>query len=59
MYVASMDIKTAVDVAMDSQDTHERIMAALLREMANLDGKAAFESVKRSFPFTKCIRQGV
>ena len=33
-------------------------MSALLPEMANLKGKAAFESMECTFPFTRCIRQG-
>ena len=37
---------------------HGWIMAALLRDMANLEGKVTSESVEYSFPFTRCIRQG-
>ena len=48
MYLASMDIKTAFDVArprhvakiMESHDTHGWLIAALLREMSGLEGKA-------------------
>ena len=66
MYVASMDIKTAFDVArpkhtakiMVDQDVHGRIIAALLREMAGLEGQAIFENVESKFHFTRRIRQG-
>ena len=66
MYLASMVIKTAFDVArpkhiakiMGDQDVHGWITAALLREMAGLEGLATFEAVASTFPFTRCIRQG-
>ena len=66
MCVASMDIKTAFRVArpkhianiMDSRNIHGWIVAALLRKMAHVEGKADFEGVECSFPFTRCIRQG-
>ena len=32
--------------------------AALLREMAGLEGEGNFEDLESTFPFTKCIRQG-
>ena len=34
------------------------VLCAKLEEMANLEGKAAFEGVENSFPFKRCIRQG-
>ena len=59
MYMASLDIKTAFDEAkpkhvakiMDSHNTHGWIIAALLREMSGLSGKAMFECVESSFAF--------
>ena len=61
-----MDIKTAFDVAtpkyialvLEDQNMHGWLIAALLHEMAGLEGEANFESVESKFPFTKCIRQG-
>ena len=66
MYLESMDIKTAFDVArpehiakiMDDHDVHGWIIAALLREMAGLEGLAMFECVESKFSFARCIRQG-
>ena len=66
MYLASMDIKTAFDVArpkhfariMEDHNVHGWIIAALLREMAGLEGHATFECVERKFSFARCIRQG-
>ena len=66
MYVASMDIKTAFDVArpkhiakiMGDQNVHGWIVAALLREKAGLEGQTTFENVECTFPFARCIRQG-
>ena len=66
MYMASLDIKTAFDETkpkhvaniMDSHNTHGWIIAALLREMSGLSGKAIFESVERSFALNRCLRQG-
>ena len=60
MSVASMDIKTAFRVArpkhianiMDSPNIHGWIVAALLREMDRVEGKAVSEGVECSFPFT-------
>ena len=66
MYLANLDIKTAFDDAepkhvaqiMDSINTHGWLMAALLREMLGLDGKAMFECDESSFAFNRCLRQG-
>ena len=66
MYLASLDIKTAFDEAtpkhvakiMGNRNTHGWIIAALLREMSRLSGKATFECVESSFVFNKCLRQG-
>ena len=66
MYLASMDIKTAFDVAkpkhianiMEHHDVHGRIIAAILREMAGLEVQAKFECVESTVSFAKCIRQG-
>ena len=33
-------------------------MAAFLREVAGLEGRATFENVECTFPFTRCVRQG-
>ena len=59
MYLARLDIKTAFDEAkpkhvaqvMDSHNTHGWSIAALLREMSGLDGRAMFECVESSFCF--------
>ena len=57
MYLARMDIKTALDVAtMGDQDSHGWTTAALLREMAG-EGEA-LGHVDSTFPFTRCTRQG-
>ena len=66
MYMASWDIKTAFDEAkpkhvakiMDSHNTQGWLIAALLREMSGLSGKAIFECVESSFAFNRCLRQG-
>ena len=66
LYLASLDIKTAFDEArpkhvakiMDSRNTHGWIIAAFLREMSRLSGKATFECVESSFAFNRCLRQG-
>ena len=52
MYVARVDIKTVFDVArpkpiadnVGDQEVHGWVTAALLREMARLDGHATFEN---------------
>ena len=65
--LASMDIKTAFDVArpkhiaknMDDHDVHGWIIAALLREIAGLEGQAIFESVEgERSSVVRCIRPG-
>ena len=66
MYMASVDIKTAFDEAkpkhvakiLDGHDTHGWLIAALLREMSGLSGKASFECVESKFSFNGCLRQG-
>ena len=66
MYWASVDIKTVFDVArpkhiakiLGDQDVHGLITAAVLREVAGLDGQATFKYVDSTFPLTRCIRQG-
>ena len=66
MYMASLDIRTAFDEAkpkhvariMDNHNTHGWLIAALLREMSVLSGKATFECVESSFVFNRCLRQG-
>ena len=66
MYLGSLDIRTAFDDArprhvakiMESHDIHGWLIAALLREVAGLEGKAMFECVESSFAFNRCRRQG-
>ena len=66
MHLASMDIKTAFDVArpkrtaklMGDQAVHGWITADFLREMAGLAGQATFEHVENHSLFSRCIRQG-
>ena len=56
-----MDIMAVFDVArpkhiakiMGDQDVHGWITAALLREMAGLEGQATFEYVDSIFPLTR------
>ena len=43
---------------MDNHNTYGWIIAALLREMSGLSGKAIFECVESSFAFNRCLRQG-
>ena len=65
MYLAGMDIETAFDVArpkriakiVGDHDVHGWMIAALLREIAGLEGQATFENVERTFSFARCIRQ--
>ena len=38
--------------------THGWLIAALLREMSRLEGKAMFECVESNFSFNRCLRQG-
>ena len=64
MYMASLDIKTAFDEAkpkhvakiMDSHNTHGWIIAALLREMSGLSGKAILECVESSLALNRCLK---
>ena len=66
MYLARLDIKTTVDEAkpthvaqvMDSHNTHGWSIAALLREMSGLDGRAMFECVESSFCFQWMLATG-
>ena len=66
MYMSSIDIKTASDVARPQhvanitgdQQVHGWITAPWLREMAGLEGQVTFENVDSTFPFTRCICQG-
>ena len=67
MYVAGMDIKTAIDVArpkhipklMEKKTVHGWVTAALPREMEGLEGQAIFENVESKFQCARCIRQGI
>ena len=43
---------------MEKRHTHGWLIAALLREMSGLEGKAMFEYVESSFAFNRCFRQG-
>ena len=64
--LASTDIKTAFDVArrkhipriVEGHTAHGWMIAALLREMAGLEGLALFECAESKFSFARCIRQG-
>ena len=65
MYMASLDVKTAFDVAKPSVSkilsligTHGHVVAALLAEMQDLKGSACFENCETEFRYSKCIRQG-
>ena len=65
MYIASMDIRTAFDVARPKSKKSGRseppwwITAVFLfRGMRGLKGQATFESVDSTFNYTWCIRQG-
>ena len=42
---------------MENHDTHGWLIAAFLREMLGLEGKAKFECVESSFVFNRCLRQ--
>ena len=66
MYLASLNIKTAFDEAkppkhvaqiLDYHNTHGWLIAALLREMSGLEGKAMFECLESCFSFKK--RSGI
>ena len=64
-YLGSMDFKTAFDEArprhvakiVEGYNAHGWI-AALLREIADLDGNDVFECVESKFAFDRCLRQG-
>ena len=43
---------------MEDHDAQGGIIAVLLREMAGLEGQAAFECVESRFSFARCIRRG-
>ena len=43
---------------MGNHNTHGWLIAALLREMSGLEGKATSECAESSFIFNKCLRQG-
>ena len=43
---------------MESHNIQRWLIAAHLREMSGLEGKAMFECVERSFNFNRCLRQG-
>ena len=66
MYMASLDVKTAFDVARPSVvskilsliGTHDHVVAALLAEMQNVKGSACFENCETEFRSSKSIRQG-
>ena len=60
IYLTSMDIKTASDVArprhklMEDQVVHRWITAAFLREKACLEGQATLENVESTSSFARC-----
>ena len=66
MFLASLDIKTAFDEArprhvannVERHDQHGWLIAAILREMSGLEGKAMCECVESSFTPNRCLRQG-
>ena len=66
MYMASLDVKTAFDVAKPSVvsqilsliGTHGHVVSALLPEMQDMKGSAWFENCETEFRYSKCIRQG-
>ena len=66
MFMANLDIKTVFDEArprhnakiMERHDIHGWLIAALLREMSGLEGKAMFECVESSFNSNRCLLQG-
>ena len=43
---------------LDGHDTHGWLIAALLRGMSGLSGKATFECVESNFSFNRVLRQG-
>ena len=66
MYMASLDVKTAFDVARPSVvskilsliGTHGHVVAALLAEMQDVKGSACSETCETEFRYSRCIRQG-
>ena len=56
--MASLDEARHVAKIMESHNIHGWLIAALLREMSGLEGKAMFECVERAFKFNRCLRQG-
>ena len=66
MYMASLDVKTAFDVAKPSvvskilslTGTHGHVVAALLADMQDVKGSACFEKCETEFRYSKGIRQG-
>ena len=64
MYQARLDIKTAFDEAkpkhvakiLEGHNSHGWLIAALLRAMSGLPGKATFECVESCFSFNRCLR---
>ena len=65
MYIASLDVKTAFDVAKPSVvskilsliGTHGHVVAALLAGMQDVKGSACFENCETECRYFKCIRQ--
>ena len=65
-FVASLDVKTAFDVAMPLvvskiltlTGVHGHLTAALLAEMQDLRGSACFETSETEFRYSRCTRQG-
>ena len=43
---------------MENHDTHGWLIAALLRQMSGLEGKAMFECVESGFVFNRCFAPG-
>ena len=58
MFMASLDEARHVAKIMECHNIHGWLIAALLREMSGLEGKAMFECVERAFKFNRCLRQG-
>ena len=65
-FVASLDVKTAFDVAKPSMvskiltltGVHGHLTAPLLAEMQEVRGSASFENSETEFRHSRCIRQG-
>ena len=66
MFMASLDVKTAFDVAkplvvskiLSLIGAHGHVVAALLAEMQDVKGSACLENCETEFRYSKCIRQG-